>query len=84
MRFEYVPLFPLGKDRTSYEQLKLSSTSVKTIKILGKSCLLVEPFALRVLAREALGRVNFYFRKKHLENLASIWMIRKHQLMINL
>jgi len=72
MRFEYVPLFPLRKDRTGYEQLKLSSTPVKTIKIMGKSCLLVEPFALRVLAREALGRVNFYFRKKHLENLASI------------
>ncbi|HRD01914.1 MAG TPA: FumA C-terminus/TtdB family hydratase beta subunit [Candidatus Saccharicenans sp.] len=70
MRFEYVPLFPLGKDRTSYEQL--TSQQVKTAKILGKNWLQVEPAGLRLLAREALGRINFYFRKKHLENLALI------------
>jgi len=84
MRFEYVPLFPLGKDRTSYEQLKLSSAPVKTVRILGKSGLLVEPSALRFLAREAVGRINFYFRK----SIWKIWLrfstIRKHQLMINL
>lgn len=70
MRFEYTPLFPLGKDGTKYEQL--TSGYVKEVKIRGQEWLQIEPAALRLLAREALTRVSFYFREKHLQNLASI------------
>ncbi|MGB9835990.1 MAG: FumA C-terminus/TtdB family hydratase beta subunit [Candidatus Saccharicenans sp.] len=70
MRFKYVPLLPREKQKISYE--KLTDQFVKEIKWRGRTFLEVKPEGLRLLAREALARVNFYFRTSHLENLASI------------
>ena len=73
MKFKYVPLLlreKRGKPKIEYE--KLTEKFVREIKIRGKTFLEVEPEALRLLAREALARVNFYFRTSHLKNLASI------------
>ncbi|HEK85935.1 MAG: FumA C-terminus/TtdB family hydratase beta subunit [Candidatus Saccharicenans sp.] len=70
MKFEYGTLFPQSKDHTRY--LKLSSEYIRETKWRNKSFIEVKPEALRLLAREAFFRVNFYFRASHLENLASI------------
>lgn len=70
MKFEYTPLFPKEKQKIEYE--KLTGKFVEEVKWKGKSFLKVQPSGLRYLAREALARVNFYFRTSHLENLASI------------
>lgn len=70
MKFDYVPLFPRQKQKIEYE--KLTGKFVEEVKWKGKSFLKVQPSGLRYLAREALARVNFYFRTSHLENLASI------------
>ncbi|MGB9893871.1 MAG: fumarate hydratase, partial [Candidatus Saccharicenans sp.] len=70
MRFEYRPILPLGRDETRY--LKLTSDFVKEIRIKGKKFLELNPQGLRFLAREALFRVNFYFRPSHLDNLAAL------------
>jgi fumarate hydratase class I len=70
MKFVYSPVLPLEKDRTKFE--RLTSELVREVKCRGKKFLEVKPEALRVLAREAFARVNFYFRSSHLENLASI------------
>ncbi len=70
MKFEYSPLMPQEKDRTKY--VKLTDSCVEEIKCRGKKFLEIKPEALRLLAREALTLVNFYFRASHLENLASI------------
>ncbi len=70
MKFEYTTIFPQEKDRTRYR--KLTSNYVKEVSCRGEKFLLVEPGALRFLAREAFSLVNFYFRTSHLENLAGI------------
>lgn len=70
MKFVYVPLFPQARDNTRY--LKLTSEYVKEVKWRNQKFIEVKPEALRLLAREAFSRVNFYFRASHLENLASI------------
>ncbi|MBC7362657.1 MAG: fumarate hydratase C-terminal domain-containing protein [Candidatus Aminicenantes bacterium] len=70
MKFSYTPLFPQSKDNTRY--FKLTSEYIREIKYRNKRFIEVKPEALRLLAREAFSRVNFYFRTSHLENLASI------------
>jgi fumarate hydratase class I len=45
---------------------------VYEVRSRKKKILEVKPQALRVLAREAFSKVNFYFRTSHLENLTSI------------
>ncbi|MGB4705099.1 MAG: FumA C-terminus/TtdB family hydratase beta subunit [Candidatus Saccharicenans sp.] len=70
MKFEYAPPMPQKKDRTKY--VKLTDAYVEEIKCRGKKFLEIRPEALRLLVREALTLVNFYFRASHLENLASI------------
>jgi len=70
MKFSYSPLFPEARDRTRY--LRLTAEYVREVKSRKKKILEVKPEALRIVAREAFSRVNFYFRTSHLENLASI------------
>lgn len=70
MKFEYTPIFPQERDHTRYR--KLTSDYVEEVRCRGEKFLRVEPEALRLLAREALALVNFYFRTSHLENLAAI------------
>jgi len=70
MKFDYTPVFLQTRDQTRY--VRLTSDYVKEVNCRGKKFLEVKPEALRLLAKEAFSRLNFYFRTSHLENLASI------------
>lgn len=69
-RFEYSPLFPVGRDATRYR--KLDGGSVKVVKRGDRKALRIDPRSLRLLAREAFSEVSFHFRTAHLEKLAAI------------
>ena len=63
-------LFPLGPDTTPYH--KLSSEGVKVQEMGGHSFLVVEPEAIRLLAKQALIDINHLLRPGHLAQLAKI------------
>ena len=63
-------LFPLGPDTTPYH--KLSSDGVKVQEMGGHSFLVVEPEAIRLLAKQALIDINHLLRPGHLAQLAKI------------
>ena len=46
--YKHSPLFPLGKDTTSYR--KLTSDGVRVEKVMGRDILVIEREALRALA----------------------------------
>jgi fumarate hydratase class I len=46
--YKHTPLFPLGKDTTSYR--KLTPSGVRVEKIMGRDVLVVDREALRALA----------------------------------
>ncbi len=68
--FAYSDLLPVGPDTTQYRLL--TTEGVSTIDIDGTTLLKVEPEALRILTREAMGDISHYLRTEHLEQLASI------------
>jgi fumarate hydratase class I len=68
--YKHTPLFPLGKDTTSYR--KLMSDGVRVEKIMGKDMLIIEREALRVLAEAAFTDINHLLRPGHLKQLRSI------------
>jgi fumarate hydratase class I len=69
--FRYVEPFPLvGEDDTKYRQL--GSGHVSVAKSDGQEILRVAPEALTLLAREALREVSFFYRAKHLKQVAAI------------
>src|SRR5215475_13744153 len=68
--YKHTPLFPLGKDLTTYR--KLTSDGVKVENVLGKEVVVVTREAMRGLAEEAFNDINHYLRPGHLAQLRAI------------
>jgi fumarate hydratase class I len=68
--YQHTPLFPLGKDTTSYR--KLGTAGLRVEKILGRDMLVVEREALRALAEAAFTDINHLLRGSHLAQLRKI------------
>src|SRR5262245_7080498 len=68
--YKHTPLFPLGKDTTTYR--KLTSDGVKVETVLGKEVVVVTREAMRALAEEAFNDINHYLRPGHLAQLRAI------------
>jgi fumarate hydratase class I len=68
--YRHTPLFPLGKDTTTYR--KLSSDGVRTETVLGREMIVVEREAMRALAEAAFIDINHLLRPGHLKQLRAI------------
>jgi fumarate hydratase class I len=68
--YKHTPLFPLGKDETTYR--KISSDGVRVEKVMGQEVLVVEREALRALAEAAFTDINHLLRPAHLKQLRTI------------
>src|SRR3984885_2581806 len=68
--YKHSPLFPLGKDTTTYR--KISAEGVRVEKVMGEDVLVVPREALRALAEAAFGDINHYLRPGHLKQLRKI------------
>src|SRR5438132_7834088 len=68
--YKHTPLFPLGKDTTTYR--KISSDGVRVETVLGKKMLVVSHEALRTLSEAAFADINHLLRPAHLASLKSI------------
>lgn len=68
--FQYQEMFPLGPDKTEYYHL--TSDYVKVENWNGHEMLVVDPEALRVLARQATHDNAFMLRREHNEMVAKI------------
>jgi len=73
--YKHTPLFPLGKDGTTYRKIAVPgapSGGVRVEKIMGRDMLVVEREALRALAEAAFGDISHLLRPAHLKSLKSI------------
>ena len=70
VEFAYQPPFPLGEDKTQYRLLTKDHVSEQNFG--DKKFLVVEPEALRLLAREAMHQVSFFLRPAHNAQVAKI------------
>lgn len=68
--FKYQEMFPLREDTTEYYHL--TSEYVHEEDFGGRKMLVVEPEALRTLARQAFHDMAFYLRPEHQEQVAKI------------
>ena len=68
--FKYQEMFPLREDSTEYYHL--TSEYVHEEDFGGRKMLVVEPEALRTLARQAFHDIAFYLRPEHQEQVAKI------------
>jgi fumarate hydratase class I len=68
--YRHTPLFPLGKDRTTYRQI--AAGGVRLEKAMGRDMLVVERGALRALAEAAFIDINHLLRPGHLKQLRTI------------
>ena len=68
--FKYQEMFPLGKDTTEYYHL--TSDYVKVEKFCDREILVVDPEALRVIARQATHDNSFMLRREHNQMVAKI------------
>src|SRR5437773_9848571 len=68
--YKHTPLFPLGKDTTTYR--KITSEGVRVEKIMGKDVLVVSREALRALSEAAFMDINHLLRPGHLASLKAI------------
>ena len=68
--YRHTPLFPLGKDTTTYR--KLSAEGVRVETILGREVLVVSREAMRALSEAAFTDINHLLRPAHLASLKSI------------
>lgn len=68
--FKYQEMFPLREDTTEYYHL--TSEYVHEEDFGGRKMLIVEPEALRTLARQAFHDIAFYLRPEHQEQVAKI------------
>src|SRR4051812_31559842 len=68
--YRHTPLFPLGKDTTTYR--KISSEGVRVEKVMGKDVLVVSREAMRLLSEAAFMDINHLLRPGHLESLKKI------------
>jgi fumarate hydratase class I len=67
---DYVGLFPLSEDTTTYK--KLTGDHVSVAEFEGEAVLKVEAEGLRLLAEQALIDINHLLRPGHLQQLANI------------
>ena len=68
--YKHTPLFPLGKDKTTYR--KVTSEGVKIEQVMGQEVLVVSHEALRALAEAAYTDINHLLRPAHLKQLRKI------------
>ena len=68
--YKHSPLFPLGKDTTTYR--KISSDGVKVETVMGREMLVVSREAIRLLSEAAFMDINHLLRPAHLASLKSI------------
>ena len=68
--FTYQDMLPLGEDTTPYRLL--TQEHVSTFEAGGKTFLKVEPEALTLLTREAMGDIAHLLRPGHLQQLSHI------------
>ena len=68
--YRHTPLFPLGKDTTTYR--KITGEGVRVETILGKEVLVVSHEAMRALSEAAFTDINHLLRPAHLASLKSI------------
>ena len=68
--YRHTPLFPLGKDTTTYR--KLTADGVRVENVMGRDMIVVEHEALRALAEAAFIDINHLLRPGHLASLKSI------------
>jgi len=68
--YKHTPLFPLGKDETTYR--KISSSGVRVEQVMGQEVLVVEAEALRALSEAAFNDINHLLRPAHLKQLRKI------------
>ncbi len=68
--YRHTPLFPLGKDTTTYR--KIASEGVRVETVLGKEVVVVSHEAMRALAEAAFTDINHLLRPAHLQSLKSI------------
>src|SRR6187397_3635221 len=68
--YKHTPLFPLGKDTTTYR--KISAEGVRVEKIMGRDMLVVSREAMRALSEAAFMDINHLLRPAHLASLKSI------------
>src|SRR5437763_845157 len=68
--YRHTPLFPLGKDTTSYR--RISSDGVGVERVMGKEVVVVSHDAMRLLAEAAFTDINHLLRPGHLAQLAKI------------
>ncbi len=68
--YKHTPLFPLGKDETTYR--KIFSSGVRVEQVMGQEVLVVEAEALRALSEAAFNDINHLLRPAHLKQLRKI------------
>src|SRR5258707_10363976 len=68
--YRHTPLFPLGRDTTTYR--KISSEGVRVETVMGREVLVVSREALRLLSEAAFMDINHLLRPAHLASLKSI------------
>jgi fumarate hydratase class I len=68
--YRHTPLFPLGKDLTTYRKITAEGVRVETI--MGKEVLVVAHEAMRRLSEAAFTDINHLLRPGHLASLKSI------------
>src|SRR5215203_3160700 len=68
--YRHTPLFPLGKDTTTYR--KISAEGVRVETIMGREMLVISREAIRALSEAAFMDINHLLRPAHLASLKSI------------
>jgi fumarate hydratase, class I len=68
--YRHSPLFPLGKDPTTYRKLTADGVRVETV--LGREVIVVEREAMRALSEAAFTDINHLLRPAHLASLKHI------------
>jgi fumarate hydratase, class I len=68
--YKHTPLFPLGKDDTTYR--KISAEGVRVERVMGEDVLVVPREALRALSEAAFADINHLLRPAHLASLKAI------------
>src|SRR4029079_9242851 len=69
--FQYHEMFPLGADDTKYRRLE-GPSRVSVASFDGEEVLKVAPQALADLSREAFREIAFFYRERHLKQVAAI------------
>ncbi len=68
--YKHSPLFPLGKDTTTYRKITTDGVRVETV--MGRDMLVVSREALRALSEAAFMDINHLLRPAHLASLKHI------------